>query len=117
MLVDDGVPAPQELEWVPDFFLPTAPVVMGLRRALDFCELEAGGRLVYPDTGRMVVVVLLRHGLRLRRSRQQRQALRLRIIFRVGVFFIFIFIFRTTGVAEHLVAKVALPGSLQTSCN
>ena len=115
MLVDDGVPAPQELEWVPDFFLPTAPVVMVLRRALDFCELEAGGRLVYPDTGRMVVVVLLRRGLRLRRSRQQRQALLLRIVFWVGVFFIFIL--RTTGLAEHLVAKVALSGSLPTSCN
>ena len=62
-LVDDGVAALRVLDWVPDFQLPIAPVVVVHRPALCKCELKAGGRLVYPDTGWMVIGVLLHPGL------------------------------------------------------
>ena len=47
--VDDGVAALRVLDWVPDFQLPIAPVVVVHCRALYKCELEAGCRLVCPQ--------------------------------------------------------------------
>ena len=84
--VDDGVPAARVLDWVSDFHLQIAPIVVINRLAALHCELEADGRLVYPDTGRMLVAVLL-PGLR-GLLRQQRDA-HVRILFRFGAFFIF----------------------------
>ena len=68
--VDDGIAASRVLDKVPDYNLLSVAVIhLG---AAFRSELEAGGRLVNPDTGRMLVaLVLLIH--RRRASRQQRE--------------------------------------------